>query len=55
MVLSGYATGKSPEKGTSAFAQYRENISREEKSVIHDISRHFLDILLSPREFLESL
>lgn len=55
MVLSGYATGKSPEKGPSAFAQYRENISKEAKSVIHDISRPFVDILLSPRETLESL
>ena len=55
MVLSGYATGKSPEKGPSAFAQYRENISREAKSVLRDISRPFVDILLSPRETLESL
>ncbi len=29
-MLSGSAPGKSPGKGTSAYAQYRENISRRQ-------------------------
>jgi len=36
-VLSGYALGKSPGKGTSAYALYREVISREANSVHYDI------------------
>jgi len=47
--------GKSPGKGTSAYAQYRENISRKAKSAPHDICCPFLDILLSPREFWHPL
>jgi len=53
-MLSGSAPGKSPGKATSAYAQYRENISGEAKSAPHDISCPFLDILLSPREVLAS-
>jgi len=53
-LLSGYALGRSPGKGTSAYALYREIISREAMSVHHDISGPFLDILLCPREFLAS-